>query len=125
MPHHRPEPPSSALPPWAVCQALACRATGWKSARFRVGCCCPPAPPVGATPIRPITGRPSLPPSSSTRRPVGVPRGPLSPHGEGDGLTTFRVRTRMGQAPPLRRWHVCLRQGKGEPLHPATHRLVQ
>ena len=28
-----------------------------------------------ATPIRPATGRPSLPPPSSTRRPVGSPRG--------------------------------------------------
>src|SRR5262249_61597138 len=27
--------------------------------------------PKGSTPIRPITGRPSLPPSSSTRRPIG------------------------------------------------------
>ena len=29
----------------------------------------------GSTPIRPITGRPSLPPSSFTRRPVGSPCG--------------------------------------------------
>jgi hypothetical protein len=28
-----------------------------------------------ATPIRPITGRPSLPPPSSTRRPIGLPYG--------------------------------------------------
>jgi hypothetical protein len=28
-----------------------------------------------STPIRPITGRPSLPPSSSTRRPIGSPCG--------------------------------------------------
>jgi hypothetical protein len=53
-----------------------------------------PAP--GATPIHPITGRPSLPPSSCTRRPTGGPYGTLSPVGEGDGLTTFRVRTLMG-----------------------------
>jgi hypothetical protein len=32
-----------------------------------------------ATPIRPITGRPSLSPSSFTRCPVGSPRGSLSP----------------------------------------------
>jgi hypothetical protein len=32
-----------------------------------------------ATPIRPITGRPSLPPSSFTRSPVGAPCGWLSP----------------------------------------------
>src|SRR5262249_57341097 len=48
-----------------------------------------------ATPIRPITGRHSLPPSSSTRSPVGSPCGSLSlPVGvrgrEGYGLTTLR-----------------------------------
>jgi hypothetical protein len=56
-------------------------------------------PPFGwgqvPTPIRPITGRPSLPPSSSTRRPIGRPRGLLS-LGGGDGLTTFRRCTRAG-----------------------------
>src|SRR3954451_20214466 len=30
---------------------------------------------IGSTPVRPVTGRPSLPPSSSTRRPVGSPYG--------------------------------------------------
>jgi hypothetical protein len=34
--------------------------------------------PHGSTPIRPITGRPSLAPSSFTRRPIGSPYGPLS-----------------------------------------------
>ena len=43
-----------------------------------------------ATPIRPITGRPSLAPSSSTRNPVGRPRDWPTPTGEGYGLTTFR-----------------------------------
>src|SRR5262249_59143445 len=33
----------------------------------------------GATPLRTITARPSLPPSSSTGCPVGAPRGVLSP----------------------------------------------
>src|SRR3954466_12742614 len=28
---------------------------------------------IGSTPVRPVTGRPSLPPSSFTRRPVGSP----------------------------------------------------
>jgi hypothetical protein len=31
--------------------------------------------PRGSTPIRPVTGRPSLPPPSFTRRPIGSPRG--------------------------------------------------
>jgi hypothetical protein len=30
---------------------------------------------IGSTPVRPVTGRPSLPPSSFTRRPVGSPYG--------------------------------------------------
>ena len=34
--------------------------------------------PGGSTPIRPVTGRPSLPPSSCTRSPFGSPCGLLS-----------------------------------------------
>src|SRR5271157_187269 len=45
--------------------------------------------PEGSTLIRPITGWQSLPPSSSTRNPVGVPYGLLSLSREGYGLTTF------------------------------------
>ena len=37
--------------------------------------------PEGSTPIRPATGRPSLPPSSSTRRPLGPPYGGPTPKG--------------------------------------------
>jgi hypothetical protein len=50
--------------------------------------------PVGATPIRPITGRPSLAPVSFTRCVVRSPYDFPSPSqrpGERDGLTTFRV----------------------------------
>src|SRR5262245_8534667 len=36
----------------------------------------------GATPLRPATGRPSLPPSSFTRSPIGLPCGSLSLAGE-------------------------------------------
>ena len=39
-----------------------------------------------ATPIRPVTGRPSLPPSSFTRRPVGSPCGGPYPCGRTTGL---------------------------------------
>jgi|SRR5215469_5132251 len=43
----------------------------------------------GLTPIRSITERPSLPPSSPTRRPIGDPLAEGLPRGEDDGLTTF------------------------------------
>ena len=53
--------------------------------------------PWGSTPIRSITDRPSLAPSSLTRRPVGNSCESLSmgqgPMGD-DGLTTFRVCSR-------------------------------
>jgi hypothetical protein len=42
----------------------------------------------GATPIRPITGRLSLPPPSFTRSPIGSPCGSLSPKG---GLRAYHV----------------------------------
>src|SRR6516164_713096 len=45
--------------------------------------------PGGSTPIRSITGRPSLAPSSCTRRPIGFSCESLSLRGD-DGLTTFR-----------------------------------
>ncbi len=45
--------------------------------------------PGGSTPIRSITGRHSLPPSSSTRRPIGNPLAEGLPREEDDGLTTF------------------------------------
>ena len=45
--------------------------------------------PEDSTPIRPITGRRSLPPSSSTRRPIGDRLAAGLPRGEDDGLTTF------------------------------------
>jgi len=63
-----------------------------------------------STPIRPITGRPSLAPRSLTRRPIGLPYGLLS-LGEDDGLTTFRKRNpRVVEAASLRRGCViCVR----------------
>ena len=85
-------------------------------------------PPFGwgdvATPIRPITGRPSLPPSSFTRSPIGgsydppTPRGglrayhvaPLKPHGLGPAST------------PVARH---LRRRSSEPPDLATYLLVQ
>jgi hypothetical protein len=41
-----------------------------------------------ATPIRPITGRPSLAPRSFTRSPIGGPYGPPTPRG---GLRAYHV----------------------------------
>ena len=52
------------------------------------------------TPIRPITGRPSLPPSSFTRRPVGSPYGRPTLR-EDDGLTTLHRRNPRGLGPAL------------------------
>ena len=57
----------SALPPEPVGCRFTSANTRGKSARFARGDL--------ATPIRPITGRPSLPPPSFTRRPVGSPCG--------------------------------------------------
>src|SRR5262245_2471360 len=52
--------------------------------------------PEGSTPIRPITGRPWLPPSSPTRRPIGDYLTAGLPRGEDDGLTTFHGRITDG-----------------------------
>lgn len=51
---------------------------------------------VDATPIHPITGRPSLFPFSFTRNPVSLPRGWLSRCREDYGLPTFRMHTWIG-----------------------------
>jgi hypothetical protein len=52
--------------------------------------------PDDSTPIRPITGRHSLLPSSSTRRPIGDPLAAGLPRREDDGLTTFHGRITDG-----------------------------
>src|SRR5262249_35641463 len=57
-----------------------------------------------ATPIRPITGRPSLAPSSSTRCPVRSPCGPLSGgvrHRRATGLPRSAAGTRRWFRPRL------------------------
>jgi hypothetical protein len=85
-------------------------------------------PPFGwgdvATPIRPITGRPSLAPSSFTRSPVGSPCGALSPKG---GLRAYHVAPRkprgLGRASTPVARH--LRRGSSEPPDLATYLLVQ
>jgi hypothetical protein len=55
--------------------------------------------PFGSTPIRPITGRPSLAPASFTRwavrSPCGFPSGAFAP--ESNGLPTFRVCNHRGE----------------------------
>ena len=70
-----------------------------------------------ATPIHPSTGRPSLPPSSSARSPIGPLRSVLSLTG---GLRVYRVpetKRRAVQVVPLCRWpDIC---GRG-PLTPHT-----
>src|SRR5271165_4130552 len=66
--------------------------------------------PEGSTLIRPITGRHSLPPSSSTRNPIGVPCGLLSLSREGYGLTTF---------------HGCIKDGLGSACSPVARQRRQ
>ena len=65
-------------------------------------------------PIRPITGRHSLSPSSSTRRPIGDRLAADLPGREDDGLTTSRGRIPGGlgsACSPVARQR---RQGKGD-----------
>jgi len=76
--------------------------------------------PLGATPIRPITGRRSLAPSSFTHSPVGSPCGALSRTG---GLRAYHVPltspSGLGRVSrPVARH---LRQRTAEPLHLATY----
>src|SRR5262245_7164443 len=52
--------------------------------------------PEGSTLIRPITGRPSLPPSSSTRRPIGTALQRAYPEGRTTGLPRPPDESRMG-----------------------------
>ena len=81
-------------------------------------------PPFGwgpvATPIQPITGRPSLAPSSFTRNPIGSPCGSLSPRG---GLRAYHVAPRkprgLGRASTPVARH--LRRGSSEPPDLATY----
>jgi hypothetical protein len=77
-----------------------------------------------ATPIRPATGRPSLPPSSSTRSPIGSPYGSLSPRG---GLRAYHVAPPKphGLGPASTAVARRLRRGSSEPPDLATYLLVQ
>ena len=52
--------------------------------------------PGGSTPVRPATGRPSLPPSSFTRSPIGSPCDSLSPKGGATGLPRCAAETCVG-----------------------------
>jgi hypothetical protein len=77
-----------------------------------------------ATPIRPITGRHSLPPSSFTRSPIGSPHGSLSLAGE---LRAYHVAPRkprgLGSASTPVARH--LRRGSSETPDLTTYLLVQ
>ncbi len=61
------------------------RRTCRKSAPFRVGY------PCSRSPIRPITGRPSLPPTSFTPRPVSLPCGRATAEAGDVGLTQLPI----------------------------------
>ena len=81
-------------------------------------------PPFGwgdvATPVRPVTGRPSLAPRSSTRSPVGSPYGSLALAG---GLRAYHVAPPkprgLGRASTPVARH--LRRGSSEPPNRATY----
>jgi hypothetical protein len=77
-----------------------------------------------ATPIRPITGRPSLAPSSSTRSPVGWPYGLPTPRGRVRAYHVAPLKPRgLGPAStPVARQ---LRGPSSERPNLATYRLVQ
>lgn len=76
------------------------------------------------TPIRPITGRPSLAPRSSTRSPIGAPCDAPSLTG---GLRAYHVplTSPSGLGRVSRPVAQHLRQRTAEPLHLATYLLVQ
>jgi hypothetical protein len=98
-PHQRAlPPPTSASPPVAVGRTFSCRKTRGKWACFRSEA---PAP------IRPITGRRWLLPSSCTRRRISAPCGVLTQRDD-DGLTTFRRCTmrRLGRVSSPRERHL-------------------
>ena len=71
------------------------------------------------------TGRHSLLPPSSTRRPIGNPLAEGLPRGEDDGLTTFHGCTTDGLGSAYSPMARQRRQGKREPLHLAIYLLVQ
>src|SRR5262249_20852834 len=78
-----------------------------------------------STPVRPITGRRSLPPSSSTRSPVGSPCGSLSLTG---GLRAYHVASLKpwrGLGPASTPVARHLRRVSSEHPALATHLLVQ
>src|SRR5262249_5033253 len=74
--------------------------------------------------IGPATGRPSLPPSSFTRSPMGSPCGSLSPKG---GLWAYHVAplNPRGLGPASTPVARHLRRGSSEPPDLATYLLVQ
>jgi len=80
--------------------------------------------PGGSTPVRPATGRPSLPPSSFTRSPIGSSCDSLSPRG---GLRAYHVASPRprGLGPASTPVARHLRRTSSERPDLATHLLVQ
>ena len=81
--------------------------------------------PVSSTPIQPITGRRSLPPSSSTRSPIGGPYGPLSLMG---GLRAYQVPLashRWGRRPLSTDGVGCPCHRTRDPLNPPRSEVVR
>jgi hypothetical protein len=78
--------------------------------------------PDDSTPIRPVTGRHSLLPSSFTRRPIGNHLAAGLPQGEDDGLTTFhgRITDGAGSASSPVAWTATAGDGRGPCTWPLT-----
>jgi hypothetical protein len=83
----------SALPPESVGHGSRVTQDHWEVGPLSWGV----MSPGGSTPVRPATGRPSLPPRSFTRRPIGSPCGALSPR------VAPRGRRRAYHVPPMYR----------------------
>src|SRR5712691_1481933 len=72
------------------------------------------------TPIRSITERRSLSPSSHTPTPIRSPYGWLSLAGDVWAYHVPGPYHRMGEVPPVRRWRYVYGKRRGKLLHPAT-----
>jgi hypothetical protein len=104
----------------SVCSRFTYANTRGKSADFRRGMMLP----LGAIPIRPVTGRPSLAPSSFTRRPISISCEQLSLAGRRRAYHVPPLSPcGLGRASPpvVRR----LRQRSSEPPDLTTYLLVQ
>lgn len=129
-------PPDIGLPSFLVMEDPrdVCPFFGWDDvARSGGGTVTSPATRADsapdAIPIPPITGGPSLLPSSSTHSPLGGLCRSLSPHqwqwrGEENGVNSLLDEIERGRVVPLGRWRDIRGRRTLKPLHLATYLLV-